>query len=497
MLVRNTVLRCAVSVLFSALVLSGCFAGTAGQGGDGRLKVGLGFQPVAEMSPYSDDSLLLSKIGATETLVGLDSGGTPRPKLAESWERTDPRTLRVTLRPGVTFHDGTALTGEHAAAALNHAAQATTPPRALSDVELDAEPTGDRTLDVSTSVPDPILEQRLTSPELAILAPAAYARDANSPNPVRAGTGPYVLDGIQGTASATLSANQAYWGGPPKAPGVDVRFIAEEASRAGALRTGEVDIIDTVPVSQLPTITDHKVLDFPLPRLVGTHLNTEKGPFADPALRAAAREAIDPAEITEGIYAGQADTAQGLFGPASPWAESGPQRRKTAPGKPPGEPIRVATYDERPELPEIASVVADKLRGAGFSVEDVVVQEYSTMESDLMEGAYDVVIGARSYSVDTGDPISYLGTDWACAGSYNLSLLCDKNIDAAIADANAVSGHERTEAAARIAAQVLSTDAIVPLAHERGRIGVAPGVQGVAEDPFERQLISAETSPGA
>lgn len=493
---RTTGVRCAVSVLACMLALSGCFAGTTGNGDDDRLSVGLAFQPVAEMSPYSDDAVLLSKLGVTETLAVLDRSGAPQPALAESWQRTDPRTLRMTLRPGVTFHDGTALTAEHAAAALNHAARATTVPRALGGIELTAEPTGRRTLEVSTSEPDPILVQRLTSPALAILSPAAYAEDPDAPDPTRAGTGPYSLDSVRGGATATLSAHPDYWGGVPKSSGIDVRFIPDGASRAGALRAGEVDIIDTVPVSQLPTITDQEILDFPLPRLVGAHLNTQEGPFTDPALRAAAREAIDPAEIAEGVYAGQADAARGLFGPASPWAGSGPPRREAAPGKPQGEPIRIATYDERPELPRIASVIAERLRSAGFRIEEIVVQEYSTMESELLEGAYDVVIGARSYALDTGDPVSYLSTDWTCEGSYNLSQLCDRSLDAAIAEAQALGPKERTDAAVRIAARVLGSDAIIPLVHERTRIGVAHGVRGVAEDSFERKLITAETTPG-
>jgi peptide/nickel transport system substrate-binding protein len=337
---RTTGVRCVTSVLASALVLSGCFAGTADDGGNDRLSVGMAFQPATEMSPYSDDAVLLSKLGATETLAVLDREGTARPALAESWEQADPDTLRMKLRQGVTFHDGTPLTAEHAATALNHATKATTPPRALKGLELVAAPVDEHTLEVSTREPDPILAQRLTAPQLAILSPSAYAQDPAAPNPTRAGTGPYALDNAQGRAGATLSANPHYWGGRPKASGIDVRFIANGASLANALRAGEVDVIDTVPVSQLPTITDKEVLDLPLPRLVGAHLNTQKGAFADPALRAAARKAIDPAEITKGVYAGQADPAQSLFGPASPWAAA-TQHRQAVPGTPHGQPIRL------------------------------------------------------------------------------------------------------------------------------------------------------------
>ncbi|MDI2028864.1 ABC transporter substrate-binding protein [Saccharopolyspora sp. TS4A08] len=483
-----------VALLAGALVLSGCFAAAPGGGAENRLGVALSFQPVANLSPYSDDALLLTKLGTTETLTVLDADGMPRPGLAESWEQTDPRTLRLNLRPGVTFHDGTPLTAENAAASINHVTTATTPPRAIKGVQLTARAAGERTLEITTAEPDPILPQRLTAPQLAILAPSAYA-DPAAPNPVRAGTGPYALDSVQGTSGATLSANPGYWGGPPKTAGIDARFIADGASRANALRAGEVDVVDTVPVSQLPTVSGNEVLDVPLPRLVGAHLNTRSAVFADPATRAAARQAIDPVAIAQGVYAGQADPARGLFGPASPWAGEAP-RPATAPGAARGT-IRIATYDERPELPEIASVVAENLRAAGFQVSDVVAQEYSTIESDLLSGSYDVVIGARNYSVDTGDPISYLSSDWTCDGAYNLSRLCDPAIDAAVDAARSAPIEERERAAVRIAEQVIGTDAVVPIAHERTRIGVAPGVRGVAQDGFDHRLITAETALGA
>ncbi|MBE9373716.1 ABC transporter substrate-binding protein [Saccharopolyspora sp. HNM0983] len=497
MSVRTRNIRRIAGLSACALVLSGCFANTGAGGRDeGRLGVALAFQPAADMSPYSDDAILLSKIGTTETLTVLDREGNPQPGLAEDWEQTSPDTLRMTLRPGASFHDGTPATAEHAAAALQHAAEATTPPRSLQGVQLRARAAGERTLEVSTDRPDPILAQRLSAPELAILSPAAYREDSDSPDPVRAGTGPYVLDEVHGSSGAALSANREYWGGPPQATGVDVRFIADSATRTNALRAGEVDIVDNVPVPQLPALGEHEVLDFPLPRLVGAHLNTQRGPFTDPGLRAAAREAVDARAITESLYAGSADPARGLFGPASPWAGSDPQH-STEPGTPRGEPIRIATYDERPELPEAASVVAEKLRAAGFRVEDVVVQEYSTMESDLLDGAYDVVIGTRSYGVDTGDPISYLSTDWTCDGSYNLSLLCDPGIDRAVQDAAGADVDQRKREAVRIADRVVGTDAVLPLAHERTRIGTAPQVHGVAEDSFDRRLITAETGGDA
>src|SRR5690606_31422354 len=55
-----------------------------------------------------------------DTLIDFDPETTePIPGLAESWEYTDDLTLELTLREGVTFHDGETFDAEAVAANLN------------------------------------------------------------------------------------------------------------------------------------------------------------------------------------------------------------------------------------------------------------------------------------------------------------------------------------------------------------------------------------------
>lgn len=471
---------------------TGCFSG--GSAEDQRLSVELAFPPVMQMSPYSDDAAQLGRLGTAEPLIEIGDNGAPQPLLAQTWGQEGDSTWILTLRDDVTFHDGTAMTADHAADALNHATEASPKPRALAGVELVAEATGERTLRIHTDEADPVLPQRLSSPELAILAPAAYEDDPAIPDPTGAGTGPYELTRVSKT-TATLEPHGDYWNGAPQTAGIDVRFVADGASRVGALRAGEADIVDAVPVTELANITDQNVLEVPLPRTVGVLLNNDTGAFTDPALRAAAADAVDSEPIVEEIYEGRADTIDGIYGPVSDWADDRPDVEPVAePADPDGEPITLATYSDRAELPEVASAVAENLRGAGFEV-DVAVQEFATMEADLMAGSYDAVIGARSYLLDTNDPVGYLASDWSCDGSYNLAQFCDEDIDERISRAAAATDVEaRREAAVEIGAEILATRSFVPLAAERARIGVAEGVEGVAEDPLERHLVTEETT---
>ncbi|AXI79121.1 ABC transporter substrate-binding protein [Peterkaempfera bronchialis] len=497
--------RLAASLLLLPL-LTGCFAAgsgsadpAAGDGGSGsgaRLRVAMAFPPAERMSPYGDDGVLLSRLAVTEGLTSLDTDGAAAPALAASWKRDGDRDWTFTLRQAA-FQDGTEVTAENAAAALRRATEADPAPRALSGVDLQVEAAGPRTLRITTAAPDPILPQRLANPSLAVLSPKAYGADGRV-DPAGHATGPFTLTRLDGTRSATLQRFDRYWGSGAEAAGIDVQFVADGTARANALRSGAVDVAEAVPVAQVPLLADGTAREVPTVRTSGLYLNTRKGAFKDPALRAAARAAIRPAELARGVYEGHADPGQGLFGPAVAWAE-GKRVQPTGRARPAeadtvhGRSIVLATYSNRPELPETAAVLQQQLRKAGFTVR-LEVREYSRIESDALAGAFDAFILPRAALLDTGDPVSFLASDFTCGSSFNLAQLCDKTVDAAVASAAAIgSTGARQDAVMRAEAAVLATDAMVPLVHQRVVQGVAAGVRGVLLDPYERTLVGTGT----
>ena len=64
-------------------------------------------------------------------------GGTPAPALATAWTRVAPTEWRFSVRPGVTFHDGSPLTPDAVVGSLTRAAAATPTPRALASLAAD------------------------------------------------------------------------------------------------------------------------------------------------------------------------------------------------------------------------------------------------------------------------------------------------------------------------------------------------------------------------
>ncbi|WP_309096714.1 ABC transporter substrate-binding protein [Streptomyces sp.] len=479
--------------------LAGCFSSQGGESAsDGaqpgsRLRVALAFPPAENFSPYGADATLLSRLGVTEGLTALDANGAATPALARSWTRVNDRAWRFTLREA-TFHDGTEVTPSAVAGALTRATQAKPVPAPLAGVTLSARPDGDDGVRVTTADPDPVLPMRLAGPSLAILAPRAYAKRGN-PTPAGTATGPFELTRVDGGTSATLDRYDDYWGGRAQASGIDARFVEDGTARANAVRTGDVDIAEAVPVAQAATLDADTRREAGTTRTTSLHLNTRSGPFEDPRLRAAARTAIDSSALANGVFEGYADPGAGIYGPAVTWAESKrvkPSGRAKA-ARPDGTPVTLATYDNRPELPEVAQVVQQQLEKAGFEVR-LQVREYSRLESDALEGKFDAFIGARNSLLDTGDPVGVLAGDYTCDGGYNLALLCDPKVDRAVAKADRADGTgERQDAAMAAEAVILGTDAVVPLAHQRIVLGVSPKVRGVLLDPYERTLVGPGT----
>lgn len=484
-----------------ATACSGGASDTHGASGGGqRLRVVMAFPPAQAMSPYGDDAVTLSRLAVVEGLTTLNGEGAAAPALATSWKRDTPTTWTFTLREA-TFQDGTEVDPAAVVRSLNAADHASPGLRVLSDTGLTATARGAHTVRIVTDEADPLLPQRLANPSLAILSAAAY--DHGRVNPAGHATGPFTLASVKGAVSATLERNDTYWGGKAKAPGADVTFVADGTARANALRTKAVDVAEYIPVSQASLLGDGLVHAFPSARTNGLSLNTAHGVFADPAMRAAAREAIDSPALVKAVYEGSADTARGLLGPGVPWAadaRTAPTGRAKAAGAAQvakTEEIVLATYTNRPELPEAATVVQQQLQKRGFTVKQVV-RDYAQMEADALAGKYDAFIQARNTLLDTADPVSYLASDFTCDGSFNISQLCDARVDTAVAKAaGTASADARHRAAATAEARVLATDALVPLVHERFVQGYDDTrVRGVALDPLERTLITADTHVG-
>ena len=122
---------------------------------------------------HSQNNALANGIHAAvyESLVYYNSKTfKPEPVLATSWKQVSPTQLRMTLRKGVKFHDGSELTADDAVFSLQRA-MAKTSNFAVYAAGIDrVVKVDDLTFDIFTKDPNPVLLNQLT--ELRIMSKA-------------------------------------------------------------------------------------------------------------------------------------------------------------------------------------------------------------------------------------------------------------------------------------------------------------------------------------
>lgn len=255
-----------------------------------------------------------------EPLVDLDANLNIIPGLAESWAFNDDATvLTLNLRPGVTFHDGSAMTSEDVRATferiLNEETAAAARANYLSIASIDTP--DDTTVIFNLSEPDVPLLTALATVNAAIVPSEMIEGGDFSSTAV--GTGPFKLDSWTPEEVTMLSANADWWGEGPFIDGIEIRIIPDEASILAALRAGEIDfallndpliatlLVDdpTVVLNRVPAIAYHVL-----------QLNPSREPMDILEVRQAMSCAIDRQEVLDTASLGEGTVTGPLTIPA-------------------------------------------------------------------------------------------------------------------------------------------------------------------------------------
>ena len=188
-----------------------------------------------------------------ETLIAVDPlSGALSPVLATAWERIDDSTLRFTIREGVNFHDGSPMTAEAVAGAITWV---WSPEKAFTIQEyagpgtITAKALDDKTIEVNSSEPDPLLEFRMTLNGITSAKQIAENPERHFDTPI--GTGPYSFGEWKKGQYWTASYNADWWGnasddayGTTKPVYADLRFVfrSEDAARVAMVQSGEAQL---------------------------------------------------------------------------------------------------------------------------------------------------------------------------------------------------------------------------------------------------------------
>ncbi|MEM7799171.1 MAG: ABC transporter substrate-binding protein [Chloroflexota bacterium] len=442
---------------------------------DKSLTVNVVFWPDSGMAIESDSGAVMTSWGMAESLLRVNFEGQLEAVLAESWEQRDELTWAFTLREGVTFHNGEAFNADAVVTAYNYLLQTDTPPRGLEPENITAiEADGENVVLISTVEPDFLMPNRISGPNFAILAPAAY--ESSPPDVMGTGTGPFVLSEFVPEQSALLVRNDNYWNGVAKLDEVLLVATPDGEVAATMLRTGEIDIANLIAIPQLPLIQTEEnltIFNEARPRTVTAYLNNNNGPMSDVLVRRAVLHAIDKQTIVAAILEGVGEAAAGPFAPSEAWANSDltpdtfdlelARSLVEEAGYAEGElTLRLWTYPSRATQPPIAVAMQQMLGDAGINTE-IRIAPYGTLEADVLAGDYDIFIVSRGHLRDTYDPEGYLAADYGCEGGYNLSQFCNADVDELLAEARGLSDSEARNDIYRQIEQIIAEEQVVDI----------------------------------
>lgn len=502
------------------------FGALAAQAQAQTLRIGLASEPTS-MDPQFHNLATNTQVrqNVFESLIQQDPTQALEPQLATEWEAVNDTTWRYRLREGVTFHDGSPFTARDVIYSVCRIPLVENSPSSFSlytssVTSMTAE--DDHTLIIETDGPNPLLP--VESSTWAILsATAAGAEDTvtfgpnntceglgevpqqaafNDPS-VASGTGPYTLGEYTRGAQIVLNRNDGYWGEAPDWEQVILRPISSAGPRVAALLSGDVDLIESPPIQDLPRLEQsgfsvvdslsNRVIYLALfqqenpPSITGTD---GQNPLMDQRVREAISLAVNREAIVERIMGGYAEAAGELLPPpmfgtsgraADSYDPARAQELLAEAGYPDGFGITLGTPNDRYINDEqVAQAVAQMLARVGIEVNvdaSTASQFFSrrnALEFPMFLAGWGAASGEMSSPlrslVATYDPEAGMGV--TNAGRYS-----NPEMDEILARAMVtIDDDERSQLLQDAETLALDDHGIIPLHYERSAWAMSPKV---------------------
>jgi peptide/nickel transport system substrate-binding protein len=310
MSVRQTLLA-ATTVAIAAFAISPASSQTLRYANQGELK---------SLDPYTlNESTTHAHNGQVyEGLVARDKDLKIIPALAESWETPEPTRWRFHLRKGVKFHNGDPFTADDVVFSADRVRAKGSNLQSYVPADAKVVKIDDYTVDFILTSPNPILNSLWNTwyimdkkwcEENNAVAPTPAAATTPSFASLHAnGTGAFTIESHQPGVKTVFKANPNWWQKPEhNLKEIIFTPIGSDATRVAALLSGEVDIIEPVPIQDIARVDaspNAQVLKGPEIRTIFLGMDQVrdellysnvkgKNPFKDVRVREALFKAID------------------------------------------------------------------------------------------------------------------------------------------------------------------------------------------------------------
>ena len=432
-----------------------------------------------------------------DTLVRFDKDIKVLPGLSESWSNPEPKVWIMKLRKGVKFHNGNTFNADDVVFSFNRIKNWKKSGFKGKVSMIDkVEKVDDYTVKFITKKAFPVFLRKLTY--LAILDKETVENKSDDwvgLHPI--GTGPYKLELWRKGDQIKLKANQDYWAGKPKFDEVIFRVLSNNATRTAAILSGEVDLINRVPVVDVNRIKSNSKLNtFVKPGLRLIYLQMDqfrdkspyvqtadgKNPFMDVRVRRAIYYGIDEDAIIQYIMKGFAVPAAQFhpsvvvgYDPSIKRVKYDPAKAKellAEAGYPNGFSVTLDAPNNRYiNDAQIAQAIAASLAKIGIKVKVSAVPKSSFFPKTAKQLTSFFLIGWASSDGDGSsmlDGVVHSKDDARGYGRYNNGKYSNPRVDKLIEESDAnmdpKSRVKQMQEAQRIA--ILEDQSIIPLHYQ-------------------------------
>lgn len=285
---------------------------------DGILRIGVAGAPT-NINPLDSGSELTQwpAEAVMESLYTYDEDLRSVPLLAagEPTISDDRLTWTIPLRTGITFQNGDDFTAHHVVATLDHLLDLGSGSEWITylvDYVQWFEAADDHTVTIGLVQPYGLLRSHLTN------LPMGHADHVGRRDSMM-GTGPYALAAHQPGQRFSLRRYDGYHGAAPTFDGIEFSVFVDGGTRLLTLQQGRVDLITSVPHTNLRTVEkdpDLALIRAEAPLDVLTYVNLRAEPFSDEHFRRAVAISMDRAGVRDRVFGGHATIGQGPIGPA-------------------------------------------------------------------------------------------------------------------------------------------------------------------------------------
>jgi peptide/nickel transport system substrate-binding protein len=383
------------------------------------------------------------------------------PQLASGYSWEDPKTLRITLRDGVVFHDGEKMDAEAVKYSLNRHVTMSGSFRRGEISTLDSvEVVDPLTLRIHLKAPSAPFLSQLTDRAGMIVSPKAAEAAGKDFGLKPVCAGPFRLVERVAQDRVVVEKFPQYW----DAARIHINRITylpipDSSVRLANLQSGSLDMVEIAP-SDLNSIKGNRNIktilrdDLGYQSIVynignGARANSPIG--RDPRIRAAFELAIDRDALNQVVFEGLMTPTAQPVPPASPFhdAEFKPEPRNVARAqallKEAGVtlPLQVEmTVPTNPELRQAAEVIQAMVQEAGIELK-IASQEFASSLQAAQRGDFQTYLSAWS---GRPDPDGNIWTFIHTKGGNNDGRYSNPEVDKLLDDARAENDEEKRRA---------------------------------------------------